>query len=95
MSKIETSRTYEVTFNNPEFNATYTFYRHESGAFAYGNGSAVSVYRNGKRHDLYDTRYDKEVMKDFTAWCENWLKNAFNPDYEPKWEEMKGQPFFN
>lgn len=82
---METARIYEVKFNKPEFNANYTFVREKSGAFAYGNESAVIVYRNGNVHECIDTRYDKLVMEDFTAWCEDYLKSAFNPDYEPTW----------
>lgn len=85
---METARIYEVKFNKPEYDATYTFVRQKSGAFAYGNQSCVIVYRNDKVQDCIDTRYDKMVMEDFTAWCEEYLKSAFNPDYEPTW----GQP---
>jgi hypothetical protein len=82
---MKTARIYEVKFNKPEFNAKYTFIRRESGAFAYGNRSAVDVYRNDEWKESLDTRYDRLVMKDFTAWCEEYLRNAFNPDYEPTW----------
>lgn len=84
---METARIYEVKFNRPEFNATYTFVRQKSGAFAYGNESVVVVYRNDKVYECVDTRYDKLVMKDFTAWCEQYLTTAFNLDYEPTWSK--------
>ena len=91
---MKTARIYEVKFNEPKFNATYTFIRQKSGAFAYGNQSMVVVYCNDKVKETIDTRYDKLVMKDFTAWCEDYLKTAFNPDYEPTWSgplmEMPG-----
>lgn len=85
--QMETTRTYEVKFNEPKFNATYTFVRTKSGAFQYGNQSTVIVYRNTEVKEYIDTRYDKLVMKDFTAWCEDYLRSAFNPDYEPTWSE--------
>lgn len=85
---MKTARIYEVKFNDPQYNATYTFVRTESAAFQYGNRSTVLVYCNDKVKDRIDTRYDALVMKDFTAWCEDYLKNAFNPDFEPTW----GQP---
>ena len=84
---METTRIYEVKFNKPEYNATYTFVRTKSGAFAYGNRSMVIVYRNDEVKETIDTRYDKTVMGDFTAWCENYLSSAFNPDFEPTWGE--------
>lgn len=85
---MEATRIYEVKFNEPEYNATYTFRRTKSGAFEYGNRSTVIVYRNDKVKEYIDTRYDQLVMKDFTAWCENYLQNAFNPDFEPTWTAM-------
>lgn len=89
-NNINKQLSYTVTFNKPEYNAMYTFVRRESGAFAYGNRSAVDVYvtRGDKteRKESFDTRYDGMVMKDFEAWCVDYLQNAFNPDYEPAWE---------
>lgn len=76
-------RKFNVTFNEPKFNAVYEFERCKSGAFAYGNGSAVVVERNGKEHAFLDTRYNSAVMGDFTAWCKEWLIDNLNPDYEP------------
>lgn len=95
MREYYAHRTYEVTFNKPEFNATYNFIRDKSGAFQYGNQTCVIILRGDKEHACIDTRYDALVMIDFSKWCENWLKTAFNPDYEPKWKEMKGQPYFD
>ncbi len=89
MANKEQTLSYEVRFNDPRLNATYTFYRCESGAFDYGNKSMVCVERNKKHLTTIDTRYDKLVMKDFRAWCEEFLSSAFNPDYEPTWEEVK------
>lgn len=85
--QIEATRSFKVTFNRPEFNATYTFRRMKSGAFAYGNGSCVVVYCNDRVHESYDTRYDQVVMADFGQWCENYLSSHFNAEYEPKWEK--------
>ncbi len=94
MSEIYAHRTYEVTFNNPKYNATYNFIREKSGAFQYGNQTSVVILRGDEMKDIIDTRYDPLVMKNFDQWCEEWLKTAFRKDLEPKWEKMKGQPYF-
>lgn len=86
MNNIYAKRIYEVTFNKPEFNANYSIIRQESGAFQYGNSTMVVVLRNGEEREILDTRYDKLVMRDFNQWCEEYLKQAFNKDYEPKWK---------
>lgn len=74
---------YEVTFNQPEFNAVYEIIREKSAAFAYGNGSTVIVLRNGKRDNLIDTRYDRDVMEDFDRWCDIYINNCFAREFEP------------
>lgn len=74
---------YEVTFNAPEFNAEYKFVRDESAAFAYGNGSSVAIFRNDVFKGIVDTRYDHDVMKDFDAWCMDYLNNYFDPAFDP------------
>lgn len=85
---VNQKKSYAVTFNVPKYNAVYTFERHASAAFAYGNGTAVTLYENGKVKELYDTRYDRDVMKDFGKWCEDALSDMFNPKYEPKYAEV-------
>lgn len=86
---METIRTYRVTFNKPQYNTEYTFTRCKSGSFNYGNGSCVVVERADGYEECYDTRYDSSVMKDFGAWCVDWLANHFRADLEPKWEEVE------
>lgn len=83
------TKKYRVTFNKVDYNTEYTFHRCKSGAFEYGNGTSVIVTRASDGYEeLYDTRYDPTVSN-FAGWCENWLENHFNPDYEPKWEEVR------
>lgn len=83
------TKKYRVTFNVPEYNATYTFERSKSGAFSYGNGSVVNIYRDDKFDQSIDTRYDTSVINNFDEWCEDCLSNMFNPDYKPTWLEIK------
>lgn len=75
-------RRYNVTFNNPEYNATYSFIRTEHPGFKYGNGSLVVIMENTKLHSSVDTRYDPSV-KDFDKWCVAHLSTMFDPAYEP------------
>lgn len=88
MAHPEIALKFEVTFDNPEYNAVYEFNRHESAAFAYGNGTAVTVWRNGKYFSLIDTRYDRTVIRDFNQWCKDWLEEHFDPAYNPKYKEV-------
>ena len=94
MSEIYAHRAYKVTFNVPAYNAIYSIVRDESGNFQYGNGRMVTVLKGDEVRELIDTRYDTLVMKDFDQWCNNYLSTAFRKSLEPKWEEVKGQPFF-
>ena len=82
-NQMHAANRYEVTFNEPEFNAVYELVRDESGAFAYGNGSAVTIFRNENFQGIVDTRYDHEVMQDFDKWCMDYLNGCFDPAYEP------------
>ena len=82
-TEIHAVNRYEVTFNEPEFNAVYEFVRDASAAFAYGNGSCVTILRNGEFKSCIDTRYDKTVMKDFDKWCADFLAEYFDPEFEP------------
>lgn len=95
MSEIYAYRVYKVTFNVPEYNATYSIIRDKSGNFQYGNGSMVTILKGADVREYIDTRYDTLVMKDFDQWCENYLSTAFRKSLEPKWEKLKGQPYFN
>lgn len=88
-NQIHAVNCYEVTFNKPEFNAVYEFVRDESAAFAYGNGSAVTIFRNGDFKGIVDTRYDRDVMKDFDGWCLAYLNDYFDPAFEPAIKKIK------
>lgn len=83
------TKKFKVTFKDTKYNAFYTFSRAKSGAFNYGNGSCVTIERtNDDWWELYDTRYDGLVMKDFTKWCIDWMDGYFRKDLDPKWEEV-------
>ena len=72
-----TTKRYNVNFNEPEYNAEYSLSRGKSGAFQYGNGTCVTFARNEKVLSVIDTRYDPLVMEDFDAWCCDFLMNYF------------------
>jgi hypothetical protein len=86
---MEELRIYRVTFNEPKYNTTYTFRRCKSGAFSYGNGTCVVVERADGWEECYDTRYDREVMKDFSKWCVDFMENYFRKELEARWEEVE------
>jgi hypothetical protein len=86
---MEETRVYKVTFNEEKYNTEYTFRRCKSGASDYGNRTCVIVTREKDGYDeYYDTRYDSSVMKDFGAWCVDWMDNHFRKDLEPNWTEI-------
>lgn len=85
----EITNRYQVTFNEPEYNAEYVLSVGKSGSFSYGNGSCVTFSSNGKTISVIDTRYDINVLKNFDAWCNDFLTNYFNPDLEPKIKKIK------
>lgn len=81
------TRKYNVTFAKaPEYNATWSFELTESGAFSYGNGTCVIIRENGKVREVVDTRYEKGILQDFAAWCEDFTRSNFNPELEPTFE---------
>ena len=80
---------YKVTFDKkPKYNATWILELGESGAFKYGNGTCVIVTVNGQHHELIDTRYDNGVIKNFVAWCDDYMSRQFNSDYGPHIERL-------
>ncbi len=88
MAREEIVLKFKVEFDNPEYNAEYEFNRHESPAFAYGNGTAVTIWRNGTYAGSVDTRYDRNVVRDFEQWCKDWMKDYFDPSYHPKFSKV-------
>lgn len=85
MSQIEKHKAFRVT--TPKLtNYIVDFYRHESGAFAYGNRSMVTIEINEQYHSSIDTRYDPVVMRNFKKWCEDCLRNLYIDG--TVWEEM-------
>lgn len=85
---LETRKTYEVTFNDPMYNTLYHFTRKESSLAQYGNHTCVIVHHGKMLRECVDTRYDQTVTKDFGAWCEAYLANAFDTSFEPKWRAL-------
>lgn len=76
---------FEITLNKKCGSETLKIQveRHKSGAYKYGNGTAVEVYVNDRAFQLFDTRYVKEIetiegfQKYFTDWVFNsWKENA-------------------
>lgn len=85
MEKIElTGRIEFINDAYKKYNREFTAVLEASGAFQYGNGSAVriewGVADNGAKYQdvLLDTRYEVEILKDFKAWVVDW----FNSNYE-------------
>ena len=78
------TKRYHVTFNKPEYNGVYEFTRSPSAFSPYGNQTSVSFFKGFTLIGVIDTRYDHEVMRDFDAWCIDYLKNYFDPSYEPQ-----------
>ncbi len=86
MSEIYAHRAYKVTLYD-KFTVEWKFIRNKSGAFQYGNQTTVLIICGDHEHALIDTRYDTSVMKDFSQWCENWLKSHFRAETNAKWED--------
>lgn len=84
----EIVKRYKVEFNVPQYNAEYSFTLTKSASFSYGNGTCVVFKKNGKVDSVLDTRYDRDVTKDFGAWCMSFLETAFDRSYEPKITEI-------
>ena len=80
-------RQYLVTFpRNPEYNAVWTLELTKSGVFSYGNGTCVVVKREEKTEGVIDTRYEKEILQNFTAWCDEYMRSKFDQDLSPEIE---------
>lgn len=84
---IKLTKRYFVRFNNPVLNAWWEFRRDESAAFAYGNGTSVSIFRDDNFVGIVDTRYDHGVIKDFGKWCRDHLEAHLDPAYAHHIEE--------
>lgn len=81
------TKRYEVQLTNHE-PVTFTFERSPSAAYAYGNQTSVTVHENDRFLGIVDTRYDNSVLKDFGAWCVDYLKSYIDPKYEPQITEV-------
>lgn len=77
---MEATRKFNVTNVEIDRNYCYEFRRRKTSAFEYGNGSEVMVIEDDCLLTVVDTRNDKAVMCDFTAWCKEWLVNNLSPD---------------
>lgn len=81
---------FEVTLKNGKVLRVQTE-RYKSGAFEYGNKTAVGVYVNEELYKSFDTRYDEEMntvegyRKFFAYWVE---ENWSNPEKVEKIEQI-------
>lgn len=73
---------YRVQLKNHD-DVTFHFIRSPSSAFTYGNQTSVTVHEGERFLGIVDTRYDYNVLKDFDAWCIDYLKSYIDPKYEP------------
>ena len=65
--------------------------RRKSGAFEYGNQTAVDVYVNDERYQTFDTRYDKEMstVEGYRKFFADWVKEYWNnPEKVEKVEQI-------
>lgn len=72
--------------HNKGYSRDFTATLEESGAFAYGNGTAIQIVwgvaNNGIRYQrlLLDTRYDttiKATKQDFATWLKEYFANNY------------------
>lgn len=86
INKLDAHKAYKVLLLDGKYQIV-DFYRHEIGAFAYGNGTMTTVEINEQYFASIDTRYDWLVMNDFGEWCEKYLKNLYVDGVF--WDEIK------
>ena len=86
---IRQKKSYQVTFNQPKYNAVYTFERGKSSAFALSNRIIVIIRKNGKLMNVCYPQNEWAVMQDFGKWCESLLTQMFDPDFEPAFKEVE------
>lgn len=84
---MEATRKFNVANMEIDRNYCYELRRRKTKAFEYGNGeygngSEVMVIEDDCLLTVVDTRNDKVVMRDFTAWCKEWLADNLIPGYE-------------
>lgn len=88
MRNYNQTKKYNVTFGKGGFKDEEWEFRMGEHPTQYGNGSSVAVFMNGVFKWMEDTRYDREIMKDFGKWCMQYLEGCFVPQYEPKITEI-------
>ena len=88
MRNYDQTKVYNVTFGKGGFDPEMWEFRMGKHPTQYGNGSSVAVFMNGQFKWMEDTRYDREIMKDFGKWCMQYLEGCFAPQYEPKITEI-------
>lgn len=84
MRNYNQTKKYNVTFGKGNIKFQAWEFRMGEHPTKYGNGSSVAVFVNDKFQGMCDTRYDREIMKDFGKWCMEYLEGYFDPQYEPK-----------
>lgn len=81
------TKKYNVTFGKGNIKFQAWEFRMGKHPTPYGNGSSVAVFVNDDFKGMCDTRYDREIMKDFGKWCMEYLEDYFDPQYEPQIKE--------
>ena len=63
--------------NGREYDGIAEMTLYESGAFAYGNRTGMSLVFDGNESGTqhFDTRYEKFSVKTWAAWAKVWLQN--------------------
>ena len=78
MEALQT-REYIVKFNGRTYNQRVEL--HKSGAFNYGNGTAVYYYDGVNfTPQMFDTRYEHGITEDFDKWADKFIINMCNPE---------------
>ena len=81
---------FEVTLKNGKVLRVQTE-RRKSGAFEYGNQTAVDVFVNEDWYQSFDTRYDREMntVDGYRKFFADWVKeNWSNPEKVEKVEQI-------
>ena len=76
------TKKYIVSFNTKKYEPAKWEFQMGEHPTPYGNGSSVVIFVNDEFRGICDTRYDREIMKDFGKWCMDYLSECFLPGSE-------------
>ena len=88
MGKIEplAEKIYKVSYedNGEKITNEYRLVMEESGAFHYGNGHCVTLFKGNDIVESWDARYDKRFYDEetFYKYAEEFVKDFFRKDAE-------------